>query len=243
VHYDDRIIHLKNYPISVDIERLNRFADSDEVLKHEQYVKKIKRNNFLIYRTERTDPSKNIVRGFKAYDLFFQKHPEFLGKVTFFITGVSSRENVKEYRDYKAKVNATINEINEKYSNDGWNPIVPHFDAEYSLVTAAFKNYDLLLINSIHDGMNIVPKEGSIVNKNNGILIISETTGSYDELKEYSININALDISETADAIYKAITMGQEERKNRLNGIKGCIQQYDVYKWIWEQFSDIEKLF
>lgn len=243
VYYEGRETHIKNYPISVDIDRLNRLAESREVLKQEQYVKKIKGNNFLIYRTERTDPSKNIVRGFKAYDLFFQKHPEFLGKVTFFITGMATREKVKEYRDYKAKVNAIIDEINEKYSKEGWKPIVPHFDAEYSLVTAAFKNYDLLLINSIHDGMNIVPKEGSIVNKNNGILIISDTTGSYDELKEYSLNINATDISETADAIYKAVHMRHEEREKRLNGLKGRIQQYDVYKWIGEQFNDIENLF
>ena len=243
VNYDGRETFVKNYPISVDIKKLNRFAKSDEVLKQEHYVKKIKGNNFLIYRTERTDPSKNIIRGFKAYDLFFQRHPEFKGKVTFFITGVRTREAVKEYRDYKTNVNAIIHEINEKYSKDGWNPIVPHFDAEYSLVTAAFKNYDCLLINSINDGMNIVPKEGSVVNENNGILIISETTGAYDELKEHAIDINALDISETADAIYKAVTMKHEERKKCLDGLKKTICGYDVYNWMGEQFNDIQKLF
>ncbi|WP_331275708.1 trehalose-6-phosphate synthase [Methanobacterium veterum] len=243
VHYNGRETFVKNYPISVDTKKLNEFAKSDEVLKQEQYVKKIKGNNFLIYRTERTDPSKNIIRGFKAYDLFFQKHPEFKGKVTFFITGVTTRENVKEYRDYKTNVNNIITEINAKYSKDGWKPIVPHFDAEYSLVTAAFKNYDCLLINSINDGMNIVPKEGSIVNENDGILIISETTGAYDELKENAININALDITETADAIYKAVAMKHDQRKKRLNGLKNTICHYDVYRWMGEQFNDIQKLF
>ncbi|MEL7671916.1 trehalose-6-phosphate synthase [Methanobacterium sp.] len=243
VHYDGREIFVRNYPISVDVKKLTEFAKSEEVLKQEQYVKKIKGNNFLIYRTERMDPSKNIIRGFKAYDLFFQNHPEFKGKVIFFITGVASRENVKEYRDYKMNVNSIINEINGKYSKDGWKPIVSHFKAEYSLVTAAFKNYDCLLINSINDGMNIVPKEGSIVNENNGVLIISETTGAYDELKENAININALDITETADAIYKAVTMKHDQRKKRLNGLKNVICHYDVYKWMGEQFNDIQKLF
>ncbi|WP_255360694.1 trehalose-6-phosphate synthase [Methanobacterium sp. A39] len=243
VHYNGRETFVKNYPISVDIKKLNEFAKSNEVLKQEQYVKKIKGNNFLIYRTERTDPSKNIIRGFKAYDLFFQKHPEFKGKVTFFITGVTTRENVKEYADYKTNVNNIITEINEKYSKNGWKPIVPHFDAEYSLVTAALKNYDCLLINSINDGMNIVPKEGSTLNENNGVLIISETTGAYDELKENAININALDITETADAIYKAVTMKHDQRKKRLNGLKNTIYHYDVYKWMGEQFNDIQKLF
>ncbi len=243
VHYDDREIFVKDYPISVDVAKLNKLAKSEEILKYDEYVKKIKGNNFLIYRTERTDPSKNIIRGFKAYDLFLQKYPEFKGKVTFFITGVSTRENVKEYRDYKSKVNDIISEINEKYSKDGWKPIVTHFDAEYPLVIAAFKNYDCLLVNSIHDGMNLVPKEGSTVNENNGVLIISETTGAYDELKDYAIDINALDISETVEAIYKAITMKHDERKKRLNGLKEIVRQYDIYSWIGEQFNHIQKLF
>ncbi len=243
VHYNGRKVFVKNYPISVDVGKLNEFAKSDEVLRQEQYVKQIKGNNFLIYRTERTDPSKNIIRGFKAYDLFFQKHPEFRGKVTFFITGVTTRENVKEYQDYKINVNNIIHEVNEKYSTEDWEPIAPHFEAEYSLVTAALKNYDCLLINSINDGMNIVPKEGSIVNENNGVLILSETTGAYNELKENSISINALDISETADAIYKAVTMKDSERKHCLDGLKETICKYDVYKWMGEQFNDIQKLF
>ncbi|HML06154.1 MAG TPA: trehalose-6-phosphate synthase [Methanobacterium sp.] len=243
VHYNGRKINVNNYPISVDILGLKKLAKTDEVLKNEEYVKKIKDNNFLIYRTERTDLSKNILRGFKAYDLFLRKHPEFQEKVTFFITGMSTRENVKEYLDYKIKVNDIITEINKKYSKNGWKPIVSHFNAEYSMVTAALKNYDCLLVNSIHDGMNIVPKEGAVLNENNGVLILSETTGAYDELKEYSININALDISKTADAIYKAVMMEQNERKKRLKGLKEIINQYDVYNWIGEQFNDIQKLF
>lgn len=243
VHYNDHKINVNNYPISVDISGLNQLAKTDEVLKKEEYVKKIKGNNFLIYRTERTDPSKNILRGFKAYELFLQENPEFQGKVTFFVTGMSTRENVKEYRDYKRKVNDIIHEINEKFSKNDWKPIVTHFNAEYSLVTAALKNYDCLLVNSIHDGMNIVPKEGAVLNENNGILILSETTGAHEELKEYSLNINALDISRTAEAIHKAVIMDQNERENRLKGLKEIINQYDVYNWIIEQFNDIQKLF
>ena len=94
VHFKGREVFVKDYPISVDTANLTEFAKSEEVLKQEEYVKKIKGDNFLIYRTERTDPSKNIIRGFKAYDLFLQKYPEFQGKVTFFITGMSTRENV-----------------------------------------------------------------------------------------------------------------------------------------------------
>ncbi len=243
VHFNGRKTYVRNYPISVDGKKLKKISKSQKVLNYEEYVKKIKGNNFLFYRTERTDLSKNIIRGFNAYDIFLEKYPQFQEKVTFFITGVSTREKVKEYRNYKVKLNQTINDINQKYSKNGWKPIITRFDAEYSLVTAALKNYDCLLVNSIYDGMNIVPKEGIILNENNGILILSETTGSYEELKDYSININAFDIKDTVDAMYKAVNMNIEERKKRLEELKRIVRNYNVYSWIGEQFRDIQKLF
>lgn len=243
VIYKNREVFIKDYPISVDDKKLKTFAKSENVLEKEKIIKKIKNDRFLIYRTERTDPSKNIIRGFKAYDLFLEKHPEFHGKVVFLKTGISSRETVKEYRDYREDVNKIIHDINGKYSKDHWNPIETIFNAEYSIVTAALKNYDCLLVNSIYDGMNIVPKEGAAVNENGGVLILSETTGAYDELKDYSLNINAFDISQTADAIYKAVTMGQKERIQRLEGLKNIISEKNVYMWMMEQFNDIQKLF
>jgi trehalose 6-phosphate synthase len=243
VIHNGREIFVKDYPISVDDKKLKMLAKSENVLKKEDVIKRIKNDRFLIYRTERTDPSKNIIRGFKAYNLFLEKYPEFQGKVVFLKTGMSSRESVKEYRDYGEDVNKIIEEVNDKYSQDDWKPIETIFNAEYTLVTAALKNYDCLLVNSIYDGMNIVPKEGAVVNEKGGVLILSETTGAYGELKNYSLNINAFDISQTADAIYKAVTMDPDERNQRLEGLKNIISEKNVYVWMMEQFNDIGKLF
>lgn len=243
VIYNGREVFIKDYPISVDDKKLKILAKSEEVLKKEEIIKKIKKDRLLIYRTERTDPSKNIIRGFKAYDLFLEKYPQFQGKVVFLKTGMSSRESVKEYRDYRENVDKIIDYINKKYSKENWKPIETIFNAEYAVVTAALKNYDCILVNSIYDGMNIVPKEGAAVNEKGGVLILSETTGAYDELKQYSLNINAFDITQTADAIYKALTMGQEERNQRLKGLKNIISEKNVYVWMAEQFNDIQKLF
>lgn len=243
VHFKGYETHVRNYPISVDTKNLKKKSKFEEVLKYEEYIKKIKGNMFLFYRTERIDPSKNIIRGFEAYDIFLERYPEFREKAVFFETGVTTRENVKEYQDYKAAVNKTIDQINNKYSKNGWKPIVTHFEAEYSLVTAALKNYDCLIVNSIYDGMNVVPKEGSAVNENNGILVLSRTTGAHEEFKDYAININAFDTEDTVYAMYKAVKMGRKERKERLEGLKQIINKYDVYSWMSEQFRDIQKLF
>lgn len=243
IWHDGRVISVKAYPISVDCERLVENAKSNEVIQKEGIIKKIKGDCFLIYRTDRADLSKNINRGFMAYELFLQKHPEFHGKVKFLSTGMPTRQQIKEYCDYRDENYRIIDSINERYSKDGWKPIEQVFKADYNLVTAAFKHYDCLLVNPIVDGMNIVAKEGPIVNENNGVLIMSNGAGSYEELKDYSIIVNAYDISQTADAMYRAMMMSQEERARLIQGLKKIVQERNVYIWMQEQFKDMQKLY
>lgn len=243
IWYDGRVISVKAYPISVDCKKLTENAKSNEVIQKEEIVKEIKGDCFLIYRTDRADLSKNINRGFMAYELFLQKHPEFHGKVKFLSTGMPTRQQIKEYCDYRDENYRIIDSINERYSKDGWKPIEQVFKADYNLVTAAFKHYDCLLVNPIVDGLNIVAKEGPIVNENNGVLIMSNGAGSYEELKDYSIIVNAYDISQTADAMYRAIMMSQEERARLIQGLKRIVNERNVYIWMQEQFNDIRKLY
>ena len=243
VKYEDRTIYVKNYPISVDDQGLVELSHSKEVSKKEEIIRKLKGDNFLLYRTDRADLSKNIIRGFKAYDLFLEKHPEYIGKIKFLSTGKPTRQQIKEYRDYKEEIDQVIHDINNKYSTNDWRPIEQIFKADYSLVAAAFKNYDCLMVNPICDGMNIVSKEGSVINENKGILILSEHAGSYEELKDYSLNVNPFDVTQTAEAIYKALSMKSKEREHRLKGLKKIVKERNIYNWVAEQFDDIEKLF
>jgi len=243
IWYDGRVISIKHYPISVDDKKLLENSKSSEVLKKEELIRQIKGDCFLIYRTDRADLSKNIIRGFMAYELFLQKHPEFHGKVKFLSTGMPTRQQIKEYCDYKDETYKMIDSINERYSKDGWKPIEQIFKADYNLVTAAFKHYDCLLVNPIVDGMNIVAKEGPVVNENNGVLIMSNGAGSYEELKDNSITVNAYDITQTADAIYRAIMMSPEERERLIEGLKKTVHERNVYTWMHEQFQDIKQLF
>lgn len=243
IWYDGRVISIKHYPISVDDKKLLENSKSSEVLKNEELIRQIKGDCFLIYRTDRADLSKNIIRGFMAYELFLQKHPEFHGKVKFLSTGMPTRQQIKEYCDYKDETYKMIDSINERYSKDAWKPIEQIFKADYNLVTAAFKHYDCLLVNPIVDGMNIVAKEGPVVNENNGVLIMSNGAGSYEELKDNSITVNAYDITQTADAIYRAIMMSPEERERLIEGLKKTVHERNVYTWMNEQFQDIKQLF
>jgi len=242
VHLNNNKTHVKSYPISVDSEGIKKLAASKEVLEKEEIVKNIKGDKFLYYRTDRADLSKNIIRGFKAFDIFLDKHPEYIGKVVFLTTGKPTRQQINEYKYYLNDIHSIIKEINHKYGDNNWKPIECLFKADYNLVVAAFKNYDCIIVNPISDGMNIVPKEAAVVNKENGVLILSETAGCFDEIKDDSIPVNPYDISETAEAFYKAITMGENERKKRLVNLNNIVASRNIYDWITDQFRDIKSI-
>ena len=242
VHLNDNVTHVKSYPISVDSKGIKKLAASKDVLEKEKIVKNIKGDKFLFYRTDRADLSKNILRGFKAFDMFLEKHPEYIEKVVFLTTGKPTRQQIKEYKNYLNDVHRIIKKLNHKYAKNNWKPVECLFKADYNLVVAAFKNYDCIIVNPISDGMNIVPKEAAVVNEKNGILILSETAGCFDEIKEETIPVNPYDISETAEAYYKAITMGENDRKKRLINLNRIVANRNIYDWISNQFRDIKTI-
>jgi trehalose 6-phosphate synthase len=240
VQYNGNITQVRSYPISVDYNSITDLSCAGPVCQKEHLINDIKKDMFLFYRSDRADLSKNIIRGFKAYSLFLDKHPEYKGKVKFLSTGKPTRQQIKEYDDYSLKIIEVVKKINNKHGYDGWEPIESRSISDYGLCIACFKNYDCLVVNPIADGMNIVPKEASVVNEQNGVLVLSVNAGCYDELKDYSLNVNPFDITETADAFYQAVKMGEEERKKRQEGLKEIIKKRTIYHWISEQFDDIE---
>lgn len=242
VYHNGYTTHVKSYPISVDSDGIQKLAVSDGVLEKEKLVKHIKGDKFLFYRTDRADLSKNIIRGFKAFDIFLERNTDYHGKVVFLTTGKPTRQQIKEYREYSIEIESIINEINRKYERDDWKPIVNIFKADYNLVVASFKNYNCLIVNPIADGMNIVPKEASVVNNENGVLILSETAGCFDEIKDETIPVNPYDISEQAEAYYKAITMKEDKKAEKLENLRQIVANRNIYDWISDQFRDIEIL-
>ncbi|NYB51651.1 MAG: trehalose-6-phosphate synthase [Methanobacteriaceae archaeon] len=242
VWYQGQVTHVKSYPISVDYEGIREMANSKEVKEKEKLIRKIKGENFLIYRTDRADLSKNIIRGFKAYDIFLDKYPEYHGKVKFLTTGKPTRQQIDEYNEYYLHIQKIVEEINNKHGRDGWKPIEWIFKADYSLVVAAFKNYDCLIVNPIADGMNIVPKEASAVNENQGVIILSEKAGCYEELKDHVICVNPFDVCQTTQAYLQAIKMSIDERRKKLNNLQNMVAERTIYHWLSEQFEDIEKI-
>lgn len=238
--YEGHVCHVRTYPISIDIETLTKHGQSPNVTSKEAEVAEMIGDCKLIYRTDRADLSKNIIRGFQAYDMFLEKYPDWRGKVKFVATLMPSRQDIKIYREYTDNIKKIVREINEKYATPDWEPIKYICRGDYDLVVALLKRYDVLMVNPILDGMNIVAKEGSVLNENNGALILSTGAGCYEELKEGAICINPYDLRQTAEALDTALLMDEASKSDLLIEARAAIRRNDLSKWVGDQLDDME---
>ena len=133
-------------------------------------------------RVDRTDPSKNIVRGFRAFELFLAEHPEWHRRVTMLALLDPSRQAVPEYAAYLEQIERAVTEVNGRFAADGWLPVDLQIADNFPQSVAAYKQYDVLLVNAVFDGLNLVAKEGPLVNTRDGVLVLSENAGAHEEL-------------------------------------------------------------
>ena len=148
---------------------------------------------------DRADLSKNVLRGFSAFDLFLEQHPEFTERVTFMAQLMPSRTDVPQYAEYLERIEALVAVVNHRHGTPDWMPIQLKLRDDLEEAMAAYKHYDVLLVNAMFDGMNLVAKEGPIVNEREGVSILSENTGAHEELGEYALSVNPFDIQELAE--------------------------------------------
>jgi trehalose 6-phosphate synthase len=240
ISWQGRTIDVRSYPISIDAEAVRRTAYSQEARAYERYLPN-HWNEFTILRVDRAEPSKNIVRGFHAFDRFLEAHPEFQNRVNFIAVTQPSRLDVEEYRDYLDDMSATVGRINARYANveTGWQPIQVIMGESYPRVLAAMKWYDVLLVNSIIDGMNLVAKEGALINERSGVIVLSEGAGAALQLGDYALVVAPADVEGTADAIYQALTMPIQERQRRAQRLRRLVERDDVTVWFRDQLADI----
>jgi trehalose 6-phosphate synthase len=241
VRHEGRRTLARAYPLSIDAQRLERAAESPEVAVAEREVLE-RRRKHLIIRVDRADLSKNVLRGFTAFDTFLTQHPEFREEVTFIAHLQPSRQDVPEYAEYLERIEALVAVVNHNHGTTDWMPIDLRIYENFHDAVARYKHYDLLIVNSLFDGMNLVAKEAPAVNTRNGVLMLSENTGSHEELYDYVITVNPFDIQEQADAIYRALTMENAERKQWSEGLKEIIYSRNPGDWVDDQLRDIGEL-
>ncbi|MEW6471253.1 MAG: trehalose-6-phosphate synthase [Actinomycetota bacterium] len=240
VMVDGRVVRARWYPISIDPETFEAMAESPAVLDQERELVG-RRGDFLLLRVDRTDPSKNIVRGFLAYDLLLQDHPELAERITFLALLQPSRQDVPEYAAYLERIEATVDEVNARHRTGKWRPIELHLEDNLDLAVAAYKQFDVLMVNAMFDGMNLVAKESIVVNRRDGVLALSENTGAHAELGAFAVTLHPFDLQQQADALFAALTMPAGERRDRRKACLEVVRQNDVAKWLQVQLADISR--
>jgi trehalose 6-phosphate synthase len=231
---------VRPYPLAIDAKSFERIAASAPVARYEEEILR-RRRDHLILRVDRADLSKNVLRGFTAFDIFIDQHPEFRERVTFIAHLQPSRQDIPEYLEYLEKIEALVAVVNHRHGTTDWMPIDLRLRDSFEEAVALYKHFDLLLVNAMWDGMNLVSKEGPLVNQHNGMVILSENTGAHEELGDCAISVNPFDVQEQADAMHYALTASAEERRRRWQRLHRIITSRTPSDWIDRQLEDIEQ--
>jgi trehalose 6-phosphate synthase len=227
-------------PISVDPAEFDDLAASPPVLEAERVLLE-RRPEKLVLRVDRTDPSKNILRGFRAFELYLEAHPEMHARVAMLALLDPSRQDIPEYSEYLAAIQREARRVNDRFQQGGWAPIELIVEDDFAASVAAYKQFDALFVNAIFDGMNLVAKEALLVNERAGVLILSENAGAHAELGEWALSVNPFDVAGQAEAIHRALTMPEGARRERLGAIRGHVREHDVAAWIDAQLADLDR--
>jgi trehalose 6-phosphate synthase len=232
--------HITHHPISIDVAEFDALRESKAVQEREAQLV-ADRPEKLILRVDRTDPSKNIVRGFRAFRLLLEEHPEWHKRVSMLALLDPSRQAISEYVEYLAMIEQEVASVNAQFGGDGWLPIDLRVADDFARSVAAYKQFDVLLVNAVYDGMNLVAKEAPLVNDRGGVLVLSENAGAHEELGAWALTVNPFDVAGQADALYAALTMDEPERRRRAAAIQAHVRKHDVVAWIGTLLADFDR--
>jgi trehalose 6-phosphate synthase len=233
VEHDGRRTLVTAHPIGIDTAEFESLAGDAAVLEREGEIL-ARRPEMLVVRVDRTDPSKNIVRGFRAFALMLERHPDLRGRVRMLALLDPSRQDIPEYSDYVAAVESEAKALGDA--------VDLHIGDDFARSVAAYKQFDVLLVNAVYDGLNLVSKEAPFVNMRDGAVVLSENAGSYEELEPWVLGVNPFDVSLQADAIYTGLMMGLVERRERIEAIRAHLRTHDVAAWAAAQLADLDRV-
>jgi trehalose 6-phosphate synthase len=219
-------------PLGPDPAAFADIARSDAVRAAAVELDALAAGRRLLFRTDRIDPAKNIARGFAAYDHLLGAHPEWRGQVVFVAMLTASREGVAEYVTYHKEVLEAAAAVNERWATDDWQPVVVDTRDDFERSVGGYTRYDVLFVNSLKDGLNLVAKEGPLVNERDGVLCLSPETGAYEELQHAAVAVHPWDVAQAADALHRALLMGAGERAARAAQLRDLAMAHTPRTWL-----------
>ena len=241
-----RPTYVRPFPISVDCDQIGTDVGSPEVEKRKsRFLKELEGTSpdlMLFVGADRIDYTKGIPERLQAFDLMLSRYPDTKGRAMLLQLAAPSRTAVAAYRKLNEELDELVEEINSRHQTDDWVPIRflrAHHD--YYAVLAACRMANVLMVTSLHDGMNLVAKEFiSARTDGDGILLLSQYTGAAREFAD-SLQVNPYDLDQMADAMYAAFQMPEEERRARMERMRAVLAKNDVYQWGGNIFAEVER--
>jgi trehalose 6-phosphate synthase len=206
---------------------------------HDAFVELDRRvgDRALIARVDRIELSKNLLRGFLAFDDLLRHRPQWRGKVVFAASVYPSREGLAEYLAYRQEVEGLVRRINEEWATSDWTPIVYEASDDYHRSVAVLRRFDVLLVNPVRDGLNLVAKEGMLVNERSGVLALSREAGAWEELGSLALEVNPFDVADTADVLHAALSMDDPSRRAHAAALRQAVASRTPKDWFADQLA------
>lgn len=224
-------------PLASDPDDLRREAASPECAIALRALTEVVGDRALIGRVDRVELSKNLLRGFLAYGDLLERYPAHRGRVMFVASAYPSREGVPGYADYRVAIEQAVEQINERFGTADWTPLVLDIGDDFPRSIALLRRADVLLVNPIRDGLNLVASEGPLVSEREVVLALSPEAGAWERLEPGALRVPPFDIAGTADVLHSALTMPAEERTRRFELLRGLAEARTPTHWLTEQLT------
>ncbi len=224
-------------PAAIDATELAVVAASPESTAELQHLEERVGDRHLIVRVDRIELSKNLLRGFLAFEALLEEEPHWRERVVFAASVYPSRDGLPEYLAYRAEVEAFVERLNTTWSTPSWTPVLLDMSDSFPRSVAALRRYDVLLVNPVRDGMNLVALEGPVLNERDGVLALSTEAGAWDVLAHGALGLNPFDISGTAAALSEALSMPAEERAARAAILHRAATRRTPQDWLDDQLA------
>ena len=239
VTYRGHVTEVAVHPLGVDASALRERAQAGDVQAHAGILRQAAGGRKLIVRVDRTELSKNIVRGLAAYRELLTTRPQWRGRVVHLAFAYPSRSDLAEYRAYTEQVRQLALEITGEFGTADWNPLILEVKDDYPRSLAACALADVLLVNPIRDGMNLVAQEGPVLSERGCALVLSREAGAAATLAADALLVNPYDITETAEALHQALAMPDAERQRRSAALAATAAADPPARWLGDQLASL----
>ncbi|MGW7436168.1 alpha,alpha-trehalose-phosphate synthase (UDP-forming) [Streptomyces sp. NPDC054849] len=234
---EKRFTAVTRYPLGVDADELRALAHRPEVDEKLAQLRSEVGDLKTIARVDRTELSKNILRGLLAYRELLTVHPEWRGRVVHLASAYPSRQDLAVYRTYTESVRELAAEINAEFGTADWQPVLVSVQDDFARSLAVYRMADVALVNPVRDGMNLVAKEIPVVSEAGCVLVLSTGAGAYEELMQDALTVNPYDVTQTAEALHAALSMPADERAERTKRLAAAATALPPTQWFEAQLS------